>query len=173
MDALIQNAIDAVSFGSLYALFALGIALSFGIMGLINFAHGELIMVGGYALVFLGNPSWPVLVLGVLVIVVAFALATERIAFRPVRSADAITLLVTSFAVSYFLQSLAQVVVGSIPKTANLWPALAESWQVGEINIPKLNVVIVAVTLELMVLLGLFLRRTRLGIQIRAEAEDF
>jgi branched-chain amino acid transport system permease protein len=173
VDALIQNAIDAVSFGSLYALFALGIALIFGIMGLINFAHGELIMVGGYALVFLGNPSWPVLVLGVLVIVVAFALATERIAFRPVRSADAITLLVTSFAVSYFLQSLAQVVVGSIPKTTNLWPNLSESWEVGGVNITKLNVVIVGVTLLLLVLLGLFLRRTRMGIQIRAAAEDF
>jgi len=173
MDALIQNAIDAVSFGSLYALFALGIALIFGIMGLINFAHGELIMVGGYALVFLWNPSWPVLVLGVLVIVVVFALATERIAFRPVRSADAITLLVTSFAVSYLLQSLAQVIVGSIPKTVNLWPGLAQSWQIGEINIPKLDVVIVGVTLTLMVLLGLFLRRARMGIQIRAAAEDF
>jgi len=173
VDALIQNAIDAVSFGSLYALFALGIALIFGIMGLINFAHGELIMVGGYALVFLWNPSWPVLVLGVLVIVVVFALATERIAFRPVRSADAITLLVTSFAVSYLLQSLAQVIVGSIPKTVNLWPGLAQSWQIGEINIPKLDVVIVGVTLTLMVLLGLFLRRARMGIQIRAAAEDF
>jgi branched-chain amino acid transport system permease protein len=114
-----------------------------------------------------------VLVLGVLVIVVVFALATERIAFRPVRSADAITLLVTSFAVSYLLQSLAQVIVGSIPRTVNLWPDLAQSWQIGEINIPKLDVVIVGVTLTLMVLLGLFLRRARMGIQIRAAAEDF
>jgi branched-chain amino acid transport system permease protein len=173
VDALIQNAIDAISFGSLYALFALGIALIFGIMGLINFAHGELIMVGGYALVFLGHPSWPLLVIGTIAIVVVFALATERIAFRPVRGADPITLLVTSFAVSYLLQSLAQLIVGSIPKTTNLSTSLSQSFTIGEINIPKLDVVIVVVTLSMLVLLGVFLRRTRIGIQMRAAAEDF
>jgi branched-chain amino acid transport system permease protein len=173
VDALIQNAIDAISFGSLYALFALGIALIFGIMGLINFAHGELIMVGGYALVFLGHPSWPLLVIGTIAIVVVFALATERIAFRPVRGADPITLLVTSFAVSYLLQSLAQLIVGSIPKTTNLSTSLSQSFTIGEINIPKLDVVIVVVTLSMLILLGVFLRRTRIGIQMRAAAEDF
>jgi branched-chain amino acid transport system permease protein len=171
--ALVQNAIDAISFGSMYALFALGIALIFGIMGLINFAHGELIMVAGYALVFLGHPGWPLLVIGAVAVAVAFALATERIAFRPVRRADPITLLVTSFAVSYLLQNLAQVIVGSIPKTTNLSTSLAQSFAVGGINVPKLDVVTVATTLLLLVALGLFLGRTRLGIQMRAAAEDF
>jgi branched-chain amino acid transport system permease protein len=173
VDAVIQNVIDAVSFGSLYALFALGIALIFGIMNLINFAHGELIMVGGYALIFIGHPSWPVLVGGAIIVSVAFALATERVAFRPVRGADPITLLVTSFAVSYLLQSLAQTIVGSIPKTTNLSTWLAESFEVHGVFIPKLDVVIVGATLLMLVLLGLFLRRTRLGIQMRAAAEDF
>ena len=173
MDVLIQNAIDAVSFGSLYALFALGIALIFGIMRLINFAYGELIMIAGYALVFLGHPSWPVIVIGATGAAVVAALATERAAFRPVRSADPITLLVTSFAVSYLLQSLAQLIVGSVPKTTNLSTSLARSFTIGSINIPKLDVVTVVVTLVLLVSLGLFLSRTRLGIQMRAAAEDF
>src|SRR5579872_7006930 len=120
MHELIQNLIDAVSFGSLYALFALGIALIFGIMGMINFAHGELIMVGGFVLVLLGHPGWPVWIVAVLGITVVVALAIERIAFRPVRGADPITMLVTSFALSYLLQNLAEVLFGSVPRTVDL-----------------------------------------------------
>jgi branched-chain amino acid transport system permease protein len=170
---LIQNAIDALSFGSLYALFALGIALIFGIMGLINFAHGELIMAGAFALVFLGHPGWPLLILGTVAVTVVFALAVERVAFRPVRRADPITLLVTSFAVSYLLQNLAAVTFGSVPKTTNLSTSLAESFSIGGVYIPKLDVVTVVVTLVLLAGLGLFLGRTRVGIQMRAAAEDF
>lgn len=173
MHQLMQNGIDALSFGSLYALFALGIALIFGIMGLINFAHGELIMIGGYALVFLGHPGWPVLIAATLAIVVVFALAIERVAFRSVRNADPITLLVTSFAVSYLLQNLAQVVVGTVPRTANLSTSLAQSFSVGGIYVPKLDVVTVVVTIVLLTALGLFLGKTRVGIQMRAAAEDF
>jgi branched-chain amino acid transport system permease protein len=171
--ALIQNAIDALSFGSLYALFALGIALIFGIMGLINFAHGELIMVGGFALVYLGHPGWPLLILGTVAIVVAFSLAIERIAFRPVRGADPITLLVTSFAVSYLLQNLAQVIFGSVPQAVNVSTSLAQSFSIGGIYIAKLDVVTVVATLVLLSGLGLFLGKTRVGVQMRAAAEDF
>jgi branched-chain amino acid transport system permease protein len=170
---LIQNAIDALSFGSLYALFALGIALIFGIMGLINFAHGELIMVGGFALVFLGHPGWPLLILGALAITVVFALAIERAAFRPVRGADPITLLVTSFAVSYLLQNLAEVLFGSVPKTTNLSTSLAESFSIGGVYIAKLDIVTVVSTASLLAGLGLFLDKTRIGVQMRAAAEDF
>jgi branched-chain amino acid transport system permease protein len=173
MHILIQNAIDAISFGSLYALFALGIALIFGIMGLINFAHGELIMIGAYALVYLGHPGWPLLIIGTLAIVVVFALGMERIAFRPVRGANPITLLVTSFALSYLLQNLAQLIIGSIPKTTNLSTSLSQYFSIGSITIAKLDVVIVAVTVFLLVALTLFLGRTPLGVQMRAAAENF
>lgn len=173
MHQLIQNAIDALSFGSLYALFALGIALIFGIMGMINFAHGELIMVGGFTLVLLGHPGWPLWIVGVLGITVVFALVIERVAFRPVRGADPITMLVTSFALSYLLQNLAEVVFGSVPRTTDLSNGLAASFTVGGIYIAKLDVVTIAATLVLMVGLGLFLGKTRVGVQMRAAAEDF
>src|SRR4051794_27550511 len=173
MHTLIQNAIDAISFGSLYALFALGIALIFGIMNLINFAYGELIMIGGFTLVFLGHPGWPLLIVGTIGVVVVFALALERVAFRPVRGADPITLLVTSFAISYLLQNLAQVIFGSVPRTTNLSTSLARSFSIGGIYIPKLHVVTVVVTLFLLTALGLFLGKTRTGVQMRAAAEDF
>ena len=91
MHTLIQNAIDAVSFGSLYALFALGIALIFGIMNLINFAYGELIMIGGFTLVFLGHPGWPLLIAGnsdVRPLTVALA-SSSRPHHRPSRTSPA------------------------------------------------------------------------------------
>jgi branched-chain amino acid transport system permease protein len=173
MHILIQNAIDAISLGSLYALFALGIALIFGIMGLINFAHGELIMVGAYAVVFLGHPGWPLLIIGTVGIVVVFALGMERVAFRPVRGANPITLLVTSFALSYLLQNLAQLIIGSIPKTTNLSTSLSQYFTIGSITVAKLDVVIVAVTAVLLIALTLFLGKTPLGVQMRAAAENF
>src|SRR3990172_3961635 len=173
MQFALQNAVDAISLGSLYALFALGIALIFGIMQLVNFAHGELIMVGGYALFFLGHPPWPLLIAGVLVIVIAFALVMERVAFRPVRGANPATLLVTSFAVSFFLQNLAILIFSSRPKAVALSPIFTEFFAVGGLRIAKLNVLIVLVTILLLTGLAAFLKKTPLGVQMRAAAEDF
>lgn len=104
--ALLQNVIDALSLGSLYALFALGIALIFGVMGLVNFAHGELIMVGGLVLVYLADLPLVVKVIIAVTVVVIVALGIERLAFRTVRGAPQETLLVTSFALSFLLQNL-------------------------------------------------------------------
>jgi branched-chain amino acid transport system permease protein len=170
---LLQNTVDAISVGSLYALFALGIALIFGIMRLINFAHGELIMVGAFALYLLRDLPWPLLVLIAVGAVTVVALLMERIAFRPVRGADATTMLITSFAVSFFLQNLATTIFGALPRTANISTVLSTSFTLGSIEIPWLNVLTIGATLALVVALGLFLGKTPLGLQMRAAAEDF
>jgi branched-chain amino acid transport system permease protein len=170
---VLQNGIDAISLGAVYALAALGIGLIFGIMRLINFAHGELIMVGGYALFFLGHPPWPLLIAGVLAVVIVFALVMERVAFRPVRGANPATLLVTSFAVSFFLQNLAILIFSSRPKAVALSPIFTEFFSVGGLRIAKLNVLIVLVTILLLTGLAVFLKKTPLGVQMRAAAEDF
>jgi branched-chain amino acid transport system permease protein len=169
----LQHLIDALTLGSLFALYALGIALIFGIMGLINFAHGELIMVGAYALVLVGQPGWPLLVLATIGIVIVFALAMERVAFRPLRGANPATLLVSSFAVSYLLQNLAILIEGSAPKGTSVSIWLSRSLNVGSLAITHLAIVTVVVTIVLLAGLGLFLARTRTGVQMRAAAEDF
>jgi branched-chain amino acid transport system permease protein len=173
MQIVLQHVIDAITFGSQYALYALGIALIFGIMGLINFAHGELIMVGAYTIVLIGHPSWPVVIFGTVVVSVVFALAMERVAFRPLRGASPATLLIASFAVSYLLQNLAILIEQSAPKGTSVSPWLSQSFDVGSLSIPKLDVVTVGVTVALLTLLGFFLARTRIGVQMRAAAEDF
>ena len=124
MEHLVQTLVDAVSVGSLYALTALGIGLIFGVMRLINFAHGELITFAAYALLALFGLPVPVMLFGAMVVAVALALITERTAFRPLRNADPTTLLISSFAVSFFLQKLLILVVGSRLKGLDFLPAL-------------------------------------------------
>jgi branched-chain amino acid transport system permease protein len=173
MALFLQHIIDAITYGSQFALYSLGIALIFGIMGLINFAHGELIMVGGYTIVLIGRPPWPVIVIATIAIAIVFALAMERVAFRPLRGANPATLLIASFAVSYGLQNLAILIEGSAPKGTSVSAWLAQSFQIGSVSIPKLDPVTLGVTLALLIALGVFLQRTRMGVQMRAAAEDF
>lgn len=162
-----------MSAGGLYALFALGIALIFGVMDLINFAHGELIMVGGYALFYFSGLPWPVIGAGAILISILFALGIERVAFRPVRGSTQTTLLITSFAVSFFLQNLALMVVGGLPKSVAVLNSLSGSLTIGPFHVVKLSVVTIATTIVLVTALAVFLRRTSLGIQMRAAADDF
>ena len=179
----LQNLIDALSLGSLYALVALGIGLLFGILRLVNFAHGDFITLGAYALIvpsgdvvatlFIGSWNWALLIPAVGAIVVVVALATDALVFRPLRRSSAPTLMVASFAVSYMIQNGVLMAYGARPKSANLWPALTSQIMVSGLRVPLLQVVTIAATLGLMGLLTLFLFRTRWGVQMRAAAEDF
>lgn len=179
----VQVLIDALALGSLFALTALGIGLIFGVMRLINFAHGDFIMIGGYALIvpstvatatmFIGAWPAPLLVGAICLIVVLLALASERLAFRPLRNAAPSVLLITSFALSYFLQNAVIMTYGGRPKAVNLWQGLMEPILLVGIRIPKLQIVTIVVTLVLLLLLVVFLKRTPMGIAMRAASEDF
>lgn len=173
MSAAVQHIVDGAALGSFYALFALGIALIFGIMRLVNFAHGELIMVGAFAVYLTRNLSWPLIVLAAVGSAIAMALITERIAFRPVRGASPATMLITSFAVSYLLQSGARLIFTSLPKSADINPLLRESFIVGGVFVSWLTVITIGVTVLLLLALAAFLRSTTMGTQMRAAAEDF
>jgi branched-chain amino acid transport system permease protein len=177
MTEFVQQFVNGLSLGSEYALLALGLAMVFSIMGLINFAHGELITLGGYVMwVTLrhGVPWWAVIPLTLVATTLA-AVAMERIAFRPLRGASIVTLLVTSFAVSFFIQTALQIFVST--STASFGDKLPE-WtdatvDVGPTVVSALKLVTAGVTIAALVLLTLFLRRTTLGISMRAAAEDF
>jgi branched-chain amino acid transport system permease protein len=169
----VQHVIDAATAGSFYALFALGIALIFGIMGLVNFAHGELIMVGAYTVYLTRTWPWPLIVAMTLAVVVVLALAMERIAFRPVRGASPATLLITSFAVSFLIQSVVRLSFTALPRSADITPAFRQSFHIGGVRISWLSAITMATTVVLLVLLAWFMKRTRLGMQMRAAAEDF
>jgi branched-chain amino acid transport system permease protein len=178
MEEVAQNAIDAISRGSFFALVALGVALIFGIMRLINFAYGEVIMAGGYAMFvftdwFYSAAVWPLLILWTIFIAVLFALAQERLAFRPVRTADASTMLVTSFAVSILLVNISILVWDSLGRGVPVGGVVLEQWLAGDVRIRKLDIITLGTTAFLLLALTLFMKRTALGVQMRAASEDF
>jgi branched-chain amino acid transport system permease protein len=173
MTDLVQSAVNALNLGSLYALYALGVAMIFGILKLINFAHASLITAGGYAMIFTDGLPLVVRLAVTVVVCILLAVLLELVAFRGVRGAKPETLLVTSFAVSFLLASLAETVFGGLPRSTDVTPLLRESWTIGEIYIPKLNVVTIVVVAVLIGGLSLFLTRTTAGLQMRASAEDF
>ena len=183
MVAFIQNCVDALSLGSLYALAALGIGLLFGMLRLINFAHGDFITIGAFGLIVPSRNDMAIMAVGSLpvvllvpaacAIVVAAALLSDRLVFRPLRTASAPTLMVASFSVGYIIQNTILVTYGARPKTIDLWSSLGEQLHFGAVRVPRLEVVTIAVTLVLLATLTAFLKRTRYGVQIRAAAEDF
>jgi branched-chain amino acid transport system permease protein len=175
MDFLAQNVINALSLGGIYALLALGLALVFSIMGLINFAHGELMTISAYGLVLgaaLGLPFGVAILLGVTLAGTA-AVAMDRIAFRPLRGASTATLLLSSFAVSALLQVLFQNFVSARPLPVAVPAALTGTLQLGGLRLGVLPLVTVLSTAVLLGALIWFLRRTTLGIAMRAAAIDF
>ena len=152
---------------------ALALALLFSVMGLMNFAYGELIMVGGYTMFLMRDQPFIVLALVTIVVVTIVAVLMERLAFRPLRDASPITLLVASFAVSYGLQQVAYMSVGPIPKGVRPFGFLSENFEVAGLTISNLAVVTFVATILLLIASTLLLNRTMLGIQLRASTEDF
>jgi branched-chain amino acid transport system permease protein len=183
MIGFLQNLIDALSLGSLYALAALGIGLMFGVLRLINFAHGDLITVGAYALIAPGADvtarmligDWPLLpmVVAICAIVVTFALLSDLLLFRWLREATPPSLMIASFAAGYIIENGILVVYGARPKGIDLWPSLGRQIEIGALRVPQLQLVTIGVTLVLMVAMTVFLKRTSFGVQMRAAAEDF
>jgi branched-chain amino acid transport system permease protein len=170
---LIQNLIDALALGSLYALIALGITLVYTVMGMMNFAHGELIMLSAYALyAFAGLPFLAAVPLALLTGVLV-AILVERVAFRPVRSADLSAQLVTSLAVATILQNVVMVAVDARAQSVGTPAAISESTGIGAVTVPNLEFVTVGLTAFVLAALGWLLYRTRIGLAMRAAAEDF
>jgi branched-chain amino acid transport system permease protein len=175
MDTLIQQTINALSLGATYALLALGLSVVFSIVRLINFAHGEVMTVAGYAIWFalvLAVPAPLAMAIGVTIAVLA-AVTMERVAFRPMRKADVTSLLITSFAVSEIIKVLFQNGISARPVPIVLPGWISGTLQMGSVRVGTISVIsIIAVAVALAALV-LILRRTALGIAMRAAAEDF
>src|SRR5919197_3651713 len=170
----IQYILDSIAYGSLFALMAMGLALLFGVMGLMNFAYGELIMAGAYVMFYTRGWGWLGMIAMTIVIVTVLSLLMELVAFRPVRRASPVTLLITSFAVSYSLQEIGWMTVGTGPqKGVQPYPWLTNQFDIDGVLVSRLEIATWIVTLALLGGMILLLKRTTLGIQLRASTEDF
>jgi branched-chain amino acid transport system permease protein len=175
VDIFLQQSVNAISLGGVYALLALGLAVVFSIVRLINFAHGEVMTIAGYAMWFVLATQAPVaaaLVAGVGLAVLASA-GMERAAFRAMRGADVTTLLITSFAVSQIIKVVLQNGVSARPVPVVLPDWLTATVDLGPVRAGMLSLLSILVTFLSLAALAVFLRRTVTGIAMRAAAEDF
>ena len=177
-DYVIQQIVNALSAGSLYALMAVGLAMVFGILRLINFAHGDVMMIAAYLAVFCLGAGLPIEAAVPLMIVgtVAVGLLMERIAYRPLRGAPDVAMLLTSFAVGQILQNGTLLTTRLAGKpTLIAFPSpekLSGVITFGAIIVPKVNVVSFVAGIVLLGLLSLFVTKTTLGLSMRAAAQD-
>jgi branched-chain amino acid transport system permease protein len=171
----LQVQVDAVGLGAIFALMAVGIGLVFGVLRLVNFAYGQLIMAGGFALAYASERGWPVWVGIVLcvVVVLVLSLAMERAVFRPLRGQSAAVMLIATFAVSFLLQSIALLWFGPLGKTAASLAELNRPVSVGDVEIRKIAIVAIVTAAVSLALLALLLQRTSIGLHMRAAALDF
>ncbi len=176
MDYAIQQSLNALSFGAEYALIALGLAIVFSIMGLVNFAHGEVVAFGGYSMVVVatlvtGNP-W-ILMVAVVAACVLASILLERVAFRTVRGADLTTGLLTAFGVSIILQNLFLLLGSPRPIAATQFIFLDTNLTIGTVRVSSLQIYETLATFAAIGFLLAFLRKTTLGMAMRAAALDF
>lgn len=175
MDLFLQQTVNAFALGGTYALLALGLAVVFSIMGLINFAHGELMTIAGYVLMYCGIAAIPFLIAVPLAISASIVAAVlmERIAFRPVRNGSGATMLVTSFAVSMILQVLFQNFISARSQAVLLPALLSDSVTIGGMVIGVNKIAAIIATIVMLTFLDWFMKRQKTGIAMRAAAEDF
>ena len=170
----IEQLINGLRTGSIYALIAIGYTMVYGIAKMINFAHGDIIMVGAYALYFsisvLGLPVPVALVITVIVCAV-LGVVIEKVAYKPLRSAPPLAVLITAIGMSFFLQSASLLIFGSTPiPFQSVIPNVNIS--VGPVVISSITVVTLIVTAIAMILLTLFVNKTKMGSAMRAVSED-
>ena len=174
MVKLIQTLISGLSLGSIYALIALGYTMVYGIAKMLNFAHGDIIMVGAYAVITtVLTANFPPLVgilVGILVCVV-LGVTIEFLAYRPLRQAPPLSVLITAIGVSYFLQNLALLIFGSEQKA---FPTIIKlpTIEAAGVYIDGITLITLVVTAAIMVGLTLFINKTRMGKAMRAVSED-
>ncbi len=171
----VQQLINALSLGSLYALLSLGLAMVFSVLGLLNFAYGELITVCGYTMYLLILIGVPFHIAGLagLVMALAVSLIIERVVFRPLRGASFISLLFASFAAAVIIQNLIKQLISKRPKVIPVPQIFDEVIQVGPFQIGVLPLITLVVGLVTLTALVAFLQKTRWGLAMRAAAEDF
>ena len=165
--------ISGISLGSVYAIIALGYTMVYGIAKMLNFAHGDVIMVGGYvsllSVTALGLPWWAGVLLAMLACTV-LGVVIEGLAYKPLRTAPSLAVLITAIGVSYFLQNAALLLWGSTPMSYT--PIVSGSLSLGGLRISYISLVTIAMCVVIMAGLTLFTGKTRMGKAMRACSED-
>ena len=170
----IQLLLSGVTVGSLYALIAIGYTMVYGILRLINFAHGDIFMMAGFFMVYISAEcSLAIAVPVVLILTVILGVAIEKAAYKPLRTAPRMSVMISAIGVSYLLQNLANYITGGIARAYPDIPFLTQVMNVGGLNIKRITIVTPILTIALVAVLVILIKKTKVGMAMRAVSRDF
>ncbi|MEW8995817.1 branched-chain amino acid ABC transporter permease [Clostridium sp.] len=171
-----QHVVNGISIGSLYALIAIGYTMVYGILRLINFAHGDIFMMAGYFFIFTMinfNLPWFVSIPIVCILTILLGVFTERIAYKPLRNAPRMSIMISAIGVSFLLENLATYLFTGVPKGFPELPILTHIVQVGDVSFPVVSIITPVITVVLLICLLYLVNHTKVGMAMRAVSKDY
>ena len=173
-DTLLPYLLAGVSVGGQYALIAVGYTLVYGILRLINFAHGDIFTAAGFFMVYLvASVPFPVAIPLVIILTVVLGFVVERVAYKPLRSAPRMSIMISAIGVSYLLQNLMWYITGGLAKQYPVLPGLSQTIQIGSATTKLVTIVTPILTIALVVALVMLINHTKIGMAMRAVSVDF
>lgn len=174
MTTFLQHCLTGISLGGAYALIAIGYTMVYGILRLINFAHGEIFMMAGYFMIFcMSSMPWQLAIPVVILITILLGVGIERAAYKPLRAAPRMSIMISAIGVSYLLQNLATYLFTAIPKGYPEIPLLKRIFQIGDVSASLVTFLTPVLTVALLILLMLLINHTKVGMAMRAVSKDF
>ena len=174
LTTFLQQCLTGISLGGAYALIAIGYTLVYGILRLINFAHGDIFMMAGYFMIFaMASLPWFIAIPITLIVTVVLGVTIERVAYRPLRSSPRMSVMISAIGVSYLLQNLATYLFTALPKGYPEIPFLKKIYQIGGLSASFVTFLTPVLTLVLVYLLILLINHTKIGMAMRAVSKDY
>jgi branched-chain amino acid transport system permease protein len=170
----LQQCLTGISLGGAYALIAIGYTLVYGILRLINFAHGDIFMMAGYFMIFaMASLPWYIAIVVVLIVTVLLGISIEHVAYRPLRNAPRMSVMISAIGVSYLLQNLATYLFTALPKGYPEIPFLKKIFQIGGLSASFVTFLTPVITLIVVYALITLIHKTKIGMAMRAVSKDY
>ena len=174
LTTILQHCLTGISLGGAYALIAIGYTMVYGILRLINFAHGDIFMMAGYFMIFaMASIPWPIAIPLVILGTVVLGVVIERAACKPLRTAPRMSIMISAIGVSYLLQNLATYLFTAIPKGYPEIPFLKRIFKIGDLSASLVTFITPVLTIVLVLLLMALINHTKVGMAMRAVSKDF
>jgi len=173
LTTILQHSLTGISLGGAYALIAVGYTMVYGILRLINFAHGEIFMMAGYFMIFsMASFPWYISIPIVLAGTALLGVSIEKVAYKPLRSAPRMSVMISAIGVSYLLQNLATYLFTALPRGYPEIPGLKKVFQIGDLSSSVVTFVTPVVTILLAIVLVQMINHTKIGMAMRAVSKD-
>ncbi len=174
LTTFIQHCLTGISLGGAYALIAIGYTLVYGLLLLINFAHSDIFMMAGYFMIFaMASLPWPVAIPLVIVLTVVLGVLIEKAAYKPLRNAPRMSIMISAIGVSYLMQNLATYLFSALPRAYPTIAPLKRVFQIGSVSASLVTFLTPVLTVLLVVILMYLINHTKLGMAMRAVAKDY